>query len=826
MPKKSLAKKPNTSGELFLIKILLMLTSLGYLLLMPVEVALKLLLRVVGNLFKIVVYVIKKLTSIAISLTKKIKNTFNTAKNIIETLIVKLKKLLLTEIKFKINLSLPALSVVKLPKIKLPKLKIDIKKLAEFKLRKKAKGKKKKNKKDVKKLKKETVISKNQVNEEKKQKTFSFVFKGFIFGFIFSLVFLFIPYISYRWYKQLPQPSLLDQQVLNKTTKILDKNGNLLYEIYVDKKYNPIPFKEIPENVINATLAIEDAKFYAHKGFRVESILRAAKESLFDDELQGGSTITQQLIKNVLLTPEQTLSRKARELILAILVENQYSKNEILEMYFNNIPYGGTAYGIQAAAQKYFGKDAKDLTLAEAALLAGLPSAPSIYSPVSGNINLSKQRQKQVLDRMVALGYITNADAEVAYAEQLNYVPQIEYIRAPHFVEYVKKELYARYGQRTVDFGGLTVTTSLDLELQEKVQLIVKEEVEKNPLLGFSNGAAVVLDSQSGSILAYVGSIDYFADPDGKFDVVTALRQPGSSIKPLTYAIALDKGYTAASVISDTPVTYQLPGSQKYTPKNYDGKYHGLVTIRTALANSYNIPAVKTISSIGVDTVLKKGQELGFDNWVLDGSYGLSLTLGGKEVRLLDLTNLYATFARLGEYKKPSPFISIKDAYGFEIYKYDNKFNAQVFKQESAYIITNILSDNVARSAAFGSRSMLHIPNYDVAVKTGTTNDIRDNLTLGYTPSYTVGVWVGNNDNTPMNPRLSSGITGAAPIWNKIITTILTNKENESFTIPEGIVKITDLECGNRTEVFDKANKIPERICIIKKIEDDKDKDD
>lgn len=663
--------------------------------------------------------------------------------------------------------------------------------------------------------------------EKKKRRTFTFfkVMFIFFFGIFFGLLFIAIPAFGYYWYLELPSPELLEQQTQNSTTKILDRNGRVLYEIYIDKKYDPVPLKRVPDNVINATLAIEDAAFYSHPGFDVKGILRAAKSTLLENNVQGGSTITQQLIKNVLLTPERTYVRKLKELVLAISVEQKYSKNQILEFYLNNIPYGGTSYGIQSAAQKYFGKNVWDLDLAEASMLAGLPSSPTVYSPLGGNIELAKGRQKQVLTRMYQLGYITGEEAVDAFEKDLEFAPQVEYIRAPHFVNYVRQDLYDRFGQRAVDFGGLTVTTTLDLDMQDEVQKIVSEEVEKNGTkLNFTNGAAVILDSKTGQIMAYVGSVDFFADDGGRFDVVTAYRQPGSSIKPVTYALALEQGDTALTTIEDKPITYQFSG-QKYTPKNYDNKYHGTVTLRQALANSYNIPAVKLVNKVGVDNMVQLGINLGFSNWVVgDGTYGMAVTLGGKEVRLLDLTNAYSTFSRQGIYRDVTPYLSVKDIYGYEVLGLVNKNQRQVLSPETSYIITSILSDNNARTPAFGPNSQLVIKDKTVAVKTGTTNDIRDNLTIGYTPTYTVGVWVGNNDNSTMNNNLASGLTGAAPIWNRIMSFILEGEPNEEFPVPEGIVIKSDKSCPNKFEVFDKNHKIPDTICIKKTNKDNQDK--
>ena len=575
--------------------------------------------------------------------------------------------------------------------------------------------------------------------------------------------------------------------------------------------------------MVKATIAVEDDQFYNHHGFDPESILRAAKSTLFQDSLQGGSTITQQLVKNVLLTPERTISRKLKELFLAVAAEATFSKDQIMELYLNNISYGGSAWGVQSAAQKFYGKNIWELDLAEASLLAGLPSAPSAYSPLTGDFSAAKRRQKFVLERMYQLGYITKDESTRAYEEPLQFSPQTEYIRAPHFVAYVRQELENIYGKRFVELGGLTIRTTLDLDLQNKVQQIVAEEVSANAALQISNGASTVIDVKNGGILAYVGSVDYFKEGWGAYDVASAFRQPGSSIKPLTYALALEKGYTPASIIKDSPVTYQSVGQAAYTPKNYDGKYHGDVTLRAALANSYNIPAVNLARSLGPDNIVKLGQEFGLSNWQVDGSYGLSITLGGKEVKLLEHTNFYASLARGGIFKKTTPFISIKDNNGFEIYK-DDRNERQVVSADTAYLIWHILSDNNARVPAFGYRNSLVIPNKKVAVKTGTTDNIRDNFTMGYTPSFAVGVWVGNNDNTPLNRNLSSGLSGAAPIWNRIMSQVLENVPDEQMSKPDSVFVKYDKGC-NRSEIFIKGSKVPESLCPKDDKEEDKKED-
>ncbi|MBU0649640.1 PBP1A family penicillin-binding protein, partial [Patescibacteria group bacterium] len=648
--------------------------------------------------------------------------------------------------------------------------------------------------------------------------------KLFAGGGLFTLVFMVAPALGYSWYRGLPQPGVLVENAqTHRPTRILDRNGVPLYEIYVDKKYSPVELSRIPKNVIFATLAIEDHEFFDHHGVRPLSLIRAAKATIIDDSLQGGSTITQQLIKNVLLSPEQTITRKLKELFLAFAVEQRYTKEEILEMYLNNIPYGGTAWGIQSAAQKFFGKNVEDLTLGESAFLAGLPSSPSAYLSYASDIDLAKQRQALVLNRMEELGIISADQNQKALADELKFVEQVEYIKAPHFVQYVRKELERLYGRQMVESGGLTVKTTLNLDLHNRLQEIVTDEVAKAAPLNITNGALVALEPQTGQILAYVGSVDYFKEGWGAYDVITAQRQPGSTIKAVTYALAFEQGFTPASVVVDGPLTIQLGGGQVYKPVNYDGKFHGAVTLRTALASSYNIPAVKMVKEVGPDNMVTLGYKMGLKNWQVDDSYGYSVTLGGKETRLLDLTNVYATFARQGTYRPTTPFISVKDANGFEILAVDAK-SEQALSPESAYLISHILSDNVARAPAFSLQNQLTIPGHTVAVKTGTTNEKRDNYTVGYTPDYVVGVWVGNNNNSPMNPYLASGVSGAAPIWNRAMRVILADRKNEPFTVPEGIFVKIDSKCG-RSEVFAQGSKIPNLCPEEKKDQQDDQKD-
>jgi 1A family penicillin-binding protein len=616
-------------------------------------------------------------------------------------------------------------------------------------------------------------------------------FLWFTSGIVVSVCFLIVPFEFYRVVSVLPNPKLLAARDVPVTTKILDRNGILLYEIYSDENRTPVPLSEIPDIVKNSTISIEDRDFYKHQGFSIRGILRAADQTLLNDRLQGGSTITQQLIKSTLLTPEITIQRKLKEVILAFWAEQMYTKNQILEMYLNQIPYGGTAWGIESAAQTYFGKSVQNLTLSEAALLAGLPAAPSDYSPYGSNKEKAINRQKEVLSRMVENHYITKQEADEAAAQPLIFRQQTVPIRAPHFVFYVRDYLLKRYGPRLVERGGLRVITTLDSSLQDQVQTIVKNQIATLTPLHVGNGAALVTNPKTGDILAMVGSKNYFdIASDGNVNVTTALRQPGSSIKVVTYAAALEHGFTAASILQDSPVSYPLAGQAPYTPVNYDGRFHGPVPLRYALGNSFNIPAVKTLNTVGIPTMQDKAKLMGIDTWNQPERYGLSLTLGGAEVTMVDMAEVYGTLANQGKHMDLFPILSITDYAGNSIEQGNPASPIQAVSSGVSWILSNILSDNAARVMEFGPSSNLVIPGKTVSVKTGTTNEKRDNWTIGYTPSYVVTVWVGNNDNSPMNQQLASGITGAAPIWQEIMKLLLKDKPDEIQSKPDDIISV------------------------------------
>jgi len=594
-------------------------------------------------------------------------------------------------------------------------------------------------------------------------------------------------------FRDLPSPTTLESGTFPVSTKIFDRNDTLLYEIYTDQNRTPIELKELPDHVKWATIATEDKDFYKHGGFAYRGIIRAFYKTLFKKELQGGSTITQQLVKTALLTPERTLKRKVREAFLAWLTEIIYSKDQILEMYLNHAPYGGTAYGIEEAAQTYFGKSARDLALEEAALLAGLPQAPTKFSPFGANPEASKDRQKHVLSRMVEDGYIKSQEADEAFEKKLDFAPQKTDIKAPHFVMYIKELLVERYGQRKVEQGGLRVKTTLDLELQEYTQATVAAEIKKLESANVSNGAALITKPPTGEVLAMIGSKDYFdQEIDGNVNVTTRLRQPGSSIKPVNYALGLLKGYTAATVFLDMPTCFQVPGQPLYCPKNYDGVFHSLTYMRAALGNSFNIPAVKMLALNGVTDMIELARKMGITTWQDPSHYGLSLTLGGGEVQMTQMAVAFGVFANQGVKIELNPILEVKDYTGQVLEKLDLE-NAppagkRVIPAEVAFIISHILLDNGARTTAFGASSQLVIPGKTVSVKTGTTDDFRDNWTIGFTPSFLTVVWTGNNDNTPMHPYLVSGITGAAPIWNKLMTKVLDEQPDEFPKKPQDIV--------------------------------------
>ncbi len=609
-------------------------------------------------------------------------------------------------------------------------------------------------------------------------------------GFVILMVMLFV------WYgKDLPAPGKLIEAQANQSSGIYDRNGELLFSVFQTQNRIYVELKDIPKYLQQGTIAIEDKNFYTNRGFSVTGYIRGLIiDPILRRRITGGSTLTQQLVKNALLSSERTLPRKIKELMLSIQVDRKYTKNQILEMYLNDVPYGGTAIGVQTASLIYFNKDVKELNLAESAFLAGLPQAPSAYSPFSGN-KYYLDRTQTVLDQMVKQGYINQKQADSAYKELegKKFAQSSVGIKAPHFVMFVKQQLVKQFGEAAVEAGGLRVTTTLDYKIEKEAEKIVKEEVGKLKNFRVGNGAAVVSNPKTGEILAMVGSEDYFnTDNDGNFNAATGYRQPGSSLKPITYAVAFSRGYTASTLLMDTKTNFKASDSEKdYLPVNYDGKYRGPVQVRYALANSLNIPAVKMLAMVGVKNVMQKAYDMGIENWQPTSenlkNVGYSLVLGGRDVRLLDEVEAYGVFANSGTKMPLNAILEVKDSKGNTLYKYKQPQPRRIFTEDITFLISHILLDNSARSATFGTNSYLVVSGHpNVSVKTGTTDQKRDNWTVGYTKDIVVGTWVGNNNNAPMG-NIVSGVSGAAPIWNRIMAVALKGKPDTSPSKPNNV---------------------------------------
>ncbi|MES2023466.1 MAG: transglycosylase domain-containing protein [Patescibacteria group bacterium] len=589
--------------------------------------------------------------------------------------------------------------------------------------------------------------------------------------------------------------SFEDRKVVN-STKIYDRTGKiLLYDIHQDVKRTNVPFEAMSINIKNATVAVEDSDFYNHSGIKITSIIRATLSNfLHIGKTQGGSTITQQLVKNTLLNSKRTLGRKIKEWILAIKIDRSMPKEKILEYYLNEAPYGGNVYGIEEASKTYFDKDAGDLTLAEAAYLASIPQSPTSLSPYGKNKTKLDDRKNFVLSRMHELKFISDTDYNNAKNEVVVFQPQATMgIKAPHFVFFIKDYLEQKYGTDMVEQNGLKITTTLDYNLEQKAEQFVKEgALENEKDWGGSNAALVAIDPKTGQILSMVGSRDYFDKKiDGNFNVATASRQPGSSFKPFIYATAFNKGFTQNAVLFDLPTEFQttcdaygkaLPGhnqSDCYMPDDYDGKFRGPMTLRYALAQSINIPAVKLFYLAGTKDSLKTAEDMGITTLADPSRYGLTLVIGGGEVKLLDITSAYGVFANDGVRNPYTGILKVEDNNGNVLEEYTPN-PKEILPKNTALTISDILSDNIARTPTFGANSPLNIPN--TAVKTGTTNNDKDAWTIGYTPSIVVGVWAGNNDNKSMK---KGGAALAGPIWNKFITEAMQTVPAEKFEKPD-----------------------------------------
>ncbi len=612
---------------------------------------------------------------------------------------------------------------------------------------------------------------------------------------------IFIPRIEDQWTAQIAR---VDDYKSFESSFIYDRQGNLLYEAFGEGRRVRVPYERIPQHLVNATISIEDDSFFENIGVDIGATTVAFLNYLgaeSGERTPGGSTITQQVVRNVLFDFEKrteiSVQRKAEEIILAVLLANRRSKEDILEMYLNEIYYGNLAYGAQTAAQTLFGKDVSELTLGEAALLAGLPQAPAELDPLNPDPEVQARvyaRQRQVLQEMVEEGHITSQERDAALSQGLSFSTPTVSLKAPHFTVYAQSELTRLmeslgYTPEDIARGGWRVYTTIDQNVNNLAQQAAAQQVANLANKNVSNAAVLVLKPLTGEILAMVGSIDYNSDTiDGRVNVTIALRQPGSTMKPFTYSAGIERGMTSADVIWDTRTDIGIPGQPVYTPRNYDGAFHGPVIMRTALANSYNIPAVQTLRLVGVDYLLDLMKRFGVTTFQDDpGLYGLSLTLGGGEISLLELTAAYAVFANQGAYVLPTSILCVINSDDEILYQYENGcpsnvgrmtpntaertgFGKQVLDPRIAYLMTDIMNDNRARTPAMGSNSPLLTQGIESSVKTGTTNDVKDNWTIGYTRNVAVGVWVGNNDGTPMVG--SSGLTGAAPIWNSVLAGI------------------------------------------------------
>lgn len=589
--------------------------------------------------------------------------------------------------------------------------------------------------------------------------------------------------ITVAWVsRDLPDPDKINSRQVSQSTKIYDRTGtNMLYEIYQNQKRTLVNLDQIATSTQKATIAVEDKNFYEHGGIQIKSIIRAAFNNLIGRRAGSGgaSTLTQQLIKNTIVGDEHSIFRKLREAILAIRLEKKYSKEQILKLYLNEIPYGSTNYGIEAASQSYFHKSAKDLTLAESATLASIPKAPSTYLK---DLDALRTRRDLVLSLMYDQGYISEAEKKAAQGIALRIFRSGGPMDAPHFVLYVKQLLADKFGERAIDEGGLQVITTLDYDKQKIAEATVKELGDKNAKNANANNAALVaIDPHTAQILALVGSRDYNNDEiNGQFDVATlGKRQPGSSFKPFVYTAVFEKGYTPDTVLYDVSTNFDARSGQDYTPKNYDGKDHGLVTMRKALQGSLNIPAVKTLYLVGSANMIDFAKRFGYTT--LTGDYGLSLVLGGAEVNLLEHTNAYATLANNGVYDEPVSILKVTNSVGEVLYEWKPTEGQEAVTPELAATISDVLTDDEARAFVFSTHGNLTLPDRQVAAKTGTTNDNKDAWTMGYVPSLAAGVWVGNTIPTPMK---AGGNALAGTIWNKFMREALKDTPPETFLAP------------------------------------------
>ncbi len=590
---------------------------------------------------------------------------------------------------------------------------------------------------------------------------------------------------------EIPDFGSFTERVVSQSTKIYDRTGSiLLYNIHNDVNRRVVGGENISRHIKNATVAIEDNEFYEHRGVKPLAILRALIVNIMaGGARQGGSTITQQLVKNAILTKDKTIARKFKEAVLAVKMERQLSKDEILTLYLNEAPYGGNIYGIEEAALNFFNKHADAVTLAEAAYLAAIPQAPTYYSPYGNHRQELEERKNLVLTRMRELGFVDELEVERARAETVAFQPPTDRgLKAPHFVMWVKDYLEEHYGADVLTQKGLKVITTLDWEMQKSAEeTVARYAAENETKFNAGNAALVAIDPRTGQVLTMVGSRDYFdTNNDGNFNVTLAHRQPGSSFKPFVYAAAFDRGYTPETIVFDLPTQFDTTCKTKpencYAPVNYDGQFRGPINLRNALAQSINVPAVKVLYLVGLQTAIKTARDLGITSLKNPNDYGLPLVLGGGEVSLLDMTTAYATFASEGIKRPAVRILRIEDLSGKVLEEFKDQPKS-VLAANTARLISDILSDNTARTPSFGAGSPLFFPERDVAAKTGTTNDYRDAWVLGYTPELVVGAWAGNNDNTPMSKNVAGYII--APLWRSFFEKALNGKPATEFTPPE-----------------------------------------
>ena len=602
------------------------------------------------------------------------------------------------------------------------------------------------------------------------------------------LVFLIIGVGTVVWvyHSATPSASALVTRKIAQTSTIYDRTGeHVLYQLHGEENRKILTHDQIPDVVREATIATEDANFYHHIGIDPLAILRALVVNVKSGGIvQGGSTITQQLARSAFLNQDRTLKRKFLEAIFAIKLERHYTKDEILDQYLNEVPYGANAYGIEAASETYFGKQAKDLTLDEAAFLAALPKAPSYYSPYNTHGSDTVARQKYILGRISQLKLASDSDVQSALAvDTLAKIKQpSDPIAAPHFVFYVLEQLEAKYGKDFIQTGGLKIYTTLNYDMQKLGEDVVARGVVKNIPLGASNAGLVAVNPKNGEVLAMVGSKNYFdSADDGQVNVATSPRQPGSSFKPFAYAQAFNEGYQPETLILDARTDFGPGGANggDYIPRNYDGRFHGLLPMRSTLAESLNVPAVKVLYLAGIDATINLAHQMGITTLNDRARYGLSLVLGGGEVKLVDMASAYSVFATDGVRNPVQSVIKITDSSG-KIIQQEQLDPQRVLDVQVARKINSILSDNKARTPIFGAHSPMVIDGKTVAAKTGTTSQYRDAWTIGYTPSIAVGVWAGNNDNHPMKDG-ADGVFVAAPIWHDYMTQILASQPDEQF---------------------------------------------